>query len=134
MRRREFGRRFARSRPAAARYGSWVAVTTLHGNYVGYAWVVPMVGDDDACYLEEIVVTPDHRDRGLGTRLVREAATWMSEQGFVTMATASLGDIRKERREAWFVALGFRARTGGMYMAPVDDIGAALDGRWAAFR
>ena len=45
--------------------------------------------DDQQVMLGRIVVLPEYRHQGLGTRVVREAETWAKELGFVTAVVES---------------------------------------------
>jgi predicted GNAT superfamily acetyltransferase len=89
---------------------------------VGYVWVVPMVGDERACYVEEVAVQLGCRGGGVGAALVFEAARWMSSEGFAVIGMSSLHDADRIRREAWFVRLGFVDAGGGMFTASTDTV------------
>ncbi len=45
--------------------------------------------DDHRMMLGRIVVLPDYRRRGLGTRVVQEAESWAQEQGYTTAVVES---------------------------------------------
>jgi GNAT superfamily N-acetyltransferase len=122
IRQATFNQRFLESSPAISRRGSWI-VQALAGRIpIGYAWVVPMVGDDRSCYVEEVAVLSGRRSAGIGSALIVEAVRWMSSQGYESIGVSSLADAERVRRESWFVRLGFVDSGGGMFMAATQAL------------
>ena len=117
IRKSSFTQRFLESSPPSSRRGSWVVQAMVGRTPIGYVWVVPMIGDDRSCYVEEIAVKPGHRSAGVGSALIVEAAQWMSSQGYETIGMSSMADTDRARRESWFVRLGFADAGNGMFTA-----------------
>ena len=117
IRQATFSQRFLESSPAMSRRGSWAVQAVAGSLPIGYAWVVPMAGDDRSCYVEEVAVQAGRRGGGVGGALIMEMARWMSSQGFESIGMSSLSDAERVRRESWFVRLGFVDTGGGMFTA-----------------
>jgi GNAT superfamily N-acetyltransferase len=115
IRRDRFAPSFADGSSALARRGSWIVQAVVGGQALGYAWAVPALGKDSACYIEEVAVAVDSSNRGLGTELVRELAQWLPELGFSLLRVSALHDAEQQRREAWFLRMGFVVLEAGMY-------------------
>lgn len=128
MRKRAFPEAFVRSDSPLARHGSWIVVARCGRRAIGYAQVVRSGEGSPGCYLEEVVVEPRYRGRGVGRGLVREAARWMLEQGFESIYAVALRDADRQRREAWFESLGLRDAGWSAYRARLDELVHNLGG------
>ena len=51
-----------------------------------------------AAWLEDLVVRPDQRDRGLGTRLLRAAVDWARKEGLARITLLTDADNARARR------------------------------------
>lgn len=51
-----------------------------------------------AAWLEDLVVRPDHRDKGLGTRLLRAVVDWARKEGLTRITLLTDGDNAHARR------------------------------------
>ena len=58
-----------------------------------------------AAWLEDLVVRPDHRDKGLGTRLLRAAIDWARKDGLTRITLLTDADNAHARR--LYLRLGF---------------------------
>jgi GNAT superfamily N-acetyltransferase len=102
--------------PAIARRGSWFVVALIGRRAIGFAWIVPGVGSDDAVYIEEVAVTAEWQRRGIGSRLVSEAVSWMDEGGATEVMITPISG------SDWVTRLGFRRWSGSMYVASPSDV------------
>jgi GNAT superfamily N-acetyltransferase len=106
-------------------HGSWVVVASIGRQALGYAWGRPFVGEDDACYIEEVAVRRAWHGRGIGTELISRMASWMDADGRHTCGLTPLHDDDEQRRAAWFARLGFHKDVYGMYVAHPKEVVAA---------
>ncbi|HEX7506705.1 MAG TPA: GNAT family N-acetyltransferase [Polyangia bacterium] len=60
-----------------------------------------------AAWLEDLVVRPDHRDKGLGTRLLRAAIDWARKEGLTRITLLTDADNVSARR--LYLRQGFAA-------------------------
>ena len=60
--------------------------------------------DDDRMMLGRIVVLPEYRHQGIGTRVVKEAETWARELGFTTAVVES-----RDNKIPFYESMGYVA-------------------------
>lgn len=90
----------AQGPPGNARKGSWFVVARLE-RIVGYAWAVAMPGRLASAYIEEVVVAPDWREKGVGGQLLRRIACYMLDIGRPELSIYPLGS------PGWVTRVGF---------------------------
>jgi GNAT superfamily N-acetyltransferase len=85
-----------------AREGAWIA--TVDGHRVGCVFLVAR--DDDTAQLRILLVHPDGRGRGLGTRLVEQCIQFARRVGYRRMVLWTNDPLAAARRI--YLAAGFR--------------------------
>ena len=60
--------------------------------------------DEECMMLGRVVVLPEYRRRGLGTRVVREAESWARELGFIRVAVES-----RDNKIPFYESMGYVA-------------------------
>ena len=73
-------------------------------NYLPVATCRLYAIDDAKVMLGRIVVLPEYRRRGIGSRVVREAETWAKEQGFTTAVVDS-----RDNKIPFYESMGYVA-------------------------
>jgi GNAT superfamily N-acetyltransferase len=117
---------FTKTCSPAGRNGSWVITAIVGRRVLGYAQVVPYVGDETTCNLEEVGVDPQHRHVGVGRRIIFEAAVWMHNEGYPTMVATPLAGAEMDLRIRWFRSLGFE-RDGTHWKAETAKLSQGVD-------
>jgi len=74
---------------AQAQQRLWVALSP-DNEPVGFAIVIC---ENDAAFLAEVDVHPDHQKKGLGRQLVQTAARWADAQGYTRLTLTTFSDL-----------------------------------------
>lgn len=98
--------------------GLWTIIAEVEGVAVGLAWSIEWLVDQDTALLEEVALVAEWQRWGLGTRLVKETAGWMTELGYVRLASKPI----TPRASAMFSRLGFSDDGRGMKLASCADL------------
>lgn len=91
---------------AAGRRGYAVTASTPSLS-VGYAFAIPVDGEPQGWYVDTVAVAADRQGEGIGSRLVRELASWLYEMGIQEVTGTALVGPDSDRRVAWMRRLGF---------------------------
>jgi predicted N-acetyltransferase YhbS len=81
----------------------WVAIDKYE-TVVGYAIASKV---DDTLYLQQIDVTPEHGQRGIGSTLVNAVCAWAKQHGYHIVSLSTFRDI--PWNAPFYSKLGFRA-------------------------
>ena len=100
------------------RNGLWTVIAEADGVAVGLAWSIEWIVDRNAALLEEVAVVSEWQRQGLGTRLVKETAAWMSELGYTVIASNPITPGASEM----FRRLGFSDDGQGTQLARCADL------------
>ncbi|MEY2422861.1 MAG: Acetyltransferase family [Acidimicrobiaceae bacterium] len=100
----------------AARIGLWTVSANVADVPVGLAWAVHPVADQSGAYIEEVAVLESHQRQGIGTRLLYEVATWMTEIGRPHLRLLPITSTQ------WVIKAGFRASEHGGYEADAQSV------------
>lgn len=88
-----------------------MTLANVSGIAVGYVYVVDDAADRSGwCLLDDVVVAPDMRNRGIGRALMAEMALWLSEDGYETIyGLASAGTSINDHGglRGWYQRMGF---------------------------
>lgn len=98
--------------------GLWTVVAGASNVPVGLAWCVRWAGDPAVALIEEVAVVPTWQRCGIGSRLVQEAARWMSELGFDSVTAHPISG------SAWLERLGFVDDGYRNFMADARRVGS----------
>ena len=114
------------SLPPSRKGHIWVLARTKgHNILVGYAFVywIESVEDEVDAIVEQIAVDPAWQGKGVGRRLIAEAASTAQRLGARRLAAAPLVGLEEERRRRWLIALGFTSPWGrGLTACPSELI------------
>lgn len=100
------------------RNGLWTIIAEVEGVAVGLAWSIEWLVDQNTALLEEVALVAEWQRCGLGTRLVRETASWMTELGYVRLASKPI----TAGASAMYSRLGFLDDGQGMKLASCADL------------
>ena len=92
----------------------WVTATAASGRLVGFLNVIWDGGVH--AWLQDVIVAPDHRRRGIGSRMVGLAANQSREAGCEWLHV----DFDEEHRDFYFGAAGFEPTDAGLIRLRVE--------------
>jgi len=95
--------------------GNWFVVMFAGEQAVGYAWTIRSLVNGEA-YVEEVVVSPDWRGRGIGGSLLIETARWLSESRFDTMTLMAITS------PGWIMRLGFTSTGNRNFRIAIEQL------------
>ena len=98
---------FVRRRDALVRKAVRVDLVQLGEADVGYC--ITTIDDEGVGEVESLFVEKEHRNRGLGDRLMRQALGWLDERGVERRIIGVV--VGNERAIRFYQRYGFRART-----------------------
>lgn len=94
-----------------------MVLANVSGVPVGYAYAVDHLSGSAGCsLLDDVVVDPSMRNRGIGHTLIAEMAAWMHEDGYTTIfgcATGGDGSAIHGGLFGWYERMGFEMTSPG---------------------
>jgi GNAT superfamily N-acetyltransferase len=66
------------------------------------------------CFIQNVIVHPDHRRKGAGTALLNRAGTWAKEQG-IRILHVQTDKEGNDAAQSFYSRNGFEAKNLGMY-------------------
>jgi ribosomal protein S18 acetylase RimI-like enzyme len=100
----------------------FILVARENGRVVGLAYVATILSMEHCgpvAWIEELYVSPDHRQRGIGTALMTEVLKRAREAGIVAIDLEV--DARQSRAIAFYQRIGFRSLDRSRWVKELTD-------------